>query len=144
MARNAPTTHRTARLSEDFGRQLAERWFGAEAIASLPVLKAGPHKGQPKGTLNWLTTTAAGYHVNAGGGVAAGTVVRAWVGEGMSDERNALSGMWMGRVQNLCGSKALLNEEARQRDAAERARDAAELQAALDARDARRAAQAGG
>lgn len=132
MARHAPTTHRTARLSEDFGLDLATRYFGAEAIASLPRLMAGPNKGKPKGVLNWLTTTAPGYHPNAGGGVGTGTVVRAWIGSGpFSSQSDAMSGMWLGRIQTLCGSRDLLSAAYRAQHAAEQARDAAERQALL-------------
>lgn len=127
--RYAPTLQRSARLSDDFGLALATRWFGAEAIASLPLLEAGPNRGKPKGTLNWRTTTVAGYHPSAGTAVAANTMVRAWIAEGFAHEDAAMSGMWMGRMQPLCGSRDVLTAAYREHDAAARAAVAADIDA---------------
>jgi hypothetical protein len=131
MARPRPTYAQTqqryADLATDFGLDLATRWFGAEAIASLPVRASGKNKGKPKGVLNWLTTTTAGYCPYVSGGAPVGMVVRAWIGiAAYSGQDDAVQGQWMGRVQSLCGSKALLGPEARERDAEQRARFAAE------------------
>ena len=128
----AQTEQKAAALASDFGLSYATRCFGQEAIDSLPRLQAGPNKGKPKGYIIWRKTTTAGYHPNAGGGVAAGSVVRAWIGTGpLSGEGDALAGLWLGRTQQLCGSRALLSAEYRAQHAAEQARDAAELQARL-------------
>jgi hypothetical protein len=133
-SRQAATRLRSADLASDFGRDLAVRWFGEEALASLPVLKAGPRKGKPKGFVLWLSTIEAGYHVNAGGGVAAGTTVRAWIAPGAySGEDSAYQGMWLGRVQAVCGSRALLGPEARAAWMAAERRGMDELRAALQA-----------
>lgn len=76
-------------------------------------------QGKPKGYVIWLKTITAGYHANAGGGVAAGTVVRAWIGLGpCSGEDGALRGKWLGRVQNLCGSRCYPDAEGWARSAA--------------------------
>jgi hypothetical protein len=134
MARitHARTEQRSAQLTTDFGLKYAIKLFGQEAIDSLPLLQSGPRRGKPKGHVIWRTTTSAGYHVNAGRGVAAGTVVRAWIGAGpFSGEEAALTGLWLGRTQQLCGSRDLLTAEYRAQHAAEQARDAAELQAQL-------------
>ena len=126
--RYAPTLLRSARLSDEFGLALATRWFGADAIASLPLLEAGPHRGKPKGALNWRTTTTAGYHPSAGW-VGAGTMVRAWITDAPhADESTALSGMWCGRVQPLAGSREVLTAAYRMFDAAQRAKDAVDWQ----------------
>jgi hypothetical protein len=102
MPRTAATERRTADLATDFGLATATRWFGEEAIASLPVRANGKNKGKPKGVLVWLRTTEAGYHPNAGGGVGPDTVVRAWIGgSGWASEGEALTGRWLGRDQTL-------------------------------------------
>lgn len=127
--RYAPTLLRSARLSDEFGLALATRWFGEEAIASLPLLQAGPSKGKPKGILHWRTTTVAGYHPNAGAAVGAGTMVRAWIAEGRGGEDDAMRGMWMGRMNALCGSREVLTAAYREREAAAHAAQAAEVEA---------------
>jgi hypothetical protein len=128
--RQAQTTHRSAPLSGEFGLGYATRLFGEEAIASLPVITRGPNKGKPRGYVCWLRTTEAGYHVNAGRGVSADTTVRAWIGEGQyTDQDNAVRGMWLGRIQNICGSMDLLTPAYRARHAEEEARDKAEREA---------------
>ncbi len=127
--RYAPTLQRSARLSDDFGLALATRWFGEEAIASLPLLQSGPHRGKPKGILHWRTTTVAGYHPHAGMAVSAGTMVRAWIAEGHGGETEAMRGMWMGRVTALCGSREVLTAAYREQQAADDRLRAAELEA---------------
>lgn len=120
--RYAATIGRSASLSTEFGLEYATHLFGEEAVASLPVLQRGPNKGKPKGYVIWLKTTEAGYHPNAGTGVAAGTVVRAWIGEGpYSPEQSALRGTWLGRTQELCGSRSVLGPQYREREAARQA-----------------------
>ena len=136
----ARTVQHDADLSGTWARQTAERWFGPDAIASLPVRKSGPHKGHPIGALVWMTTIEAGWHP-CSGPIGAQMMVRAWIGRSRySGESDALTGHWYGRPQPLCGSRALLSQEARDRDAAERERDRAEMEAALAAREARRGA----
>jgi hypothetical protein len=123
----AATVENRAALSTEFGRNYATWLFGEEAIASLPLITRGPNKGQPKGYVIWRRTTEAGYHVNAGGGVGKDVTVRAWIGEHMhSSESQPMLGQWLGREQGLCGSLGVLGPKARERDAQERARDAAE------------------
>lgn len=140
MARihHAPTIQRAADLAEDFGLNLAKRWFGEEAIASLPVRQSGKNKGKPKGYLCWLSTTAPGYHPSIGRGCRENTTVRAWIGPGpYASESAALPGMWMGRPQNLCGSPAVLTAEYRERTAAQAAAARAEAEATFPWRDTR-------
>src|SRR3954463_13026407 len=109
----AQTTTKSADLASEFGLAYATRLFGAEAVASLPVRKAGKNKGQPKGWICWKKTTSAGYSPYVSGGVAAGVVVRAWIGEfQMSTEDMAMTGTWLGRVQSLCGSRCYLGQAA--------------------------------
>lgn len=138
MAKTTRTEQRSADLSTEFGLDLARRWFGDEAIASLPTRTAGKNKGAPKGFLCWKRTTEAGWTFEAGA-VAAGTAIRAWIGTGpMSGEDGALSGLWMGRMQTLCGSRDVLTQAYRDQTIAERERDRAEMEAALQAREAAR------
>lgn len=129
MARTTYATYdrKSADLASEFGREYAERLFGAEAIASLPVRKSGKNKGAPKGHVCWLKTRTAGYSPYMDGGVGVGVVVRAWIGEGpLSNEGDAMRGQWLGRIQNLCGSRCYLGPEAREREAARQAKEAAD------------------
>ena len=127
---HAPTTHRSAPLVAAFGRSYAIMLFGHEAIDSLARVKVGPNKGKPRGHVIWRVTTAAGYHPNAQRWVGAGVVVRAWVGVGpMSHEDGAMPGIWLGRMQQLCGSIGLLSAEYRAQHAAEQERHSRELRA---------------
>ncbi len=131
MARptQAQTEIKSASLAEKFGYDYAVWLFGEEAIASLPVLKAGKNKGKPKGFVLWKRTTTAGYHVNAGQGVSAGTTIRAWIGVGpYSGENDALQGKWLGRVQSVCGSMHLLGPKGREAEEARQERERAELE----------------
>ncbi len=135
--RNVPTTRHTAPLSGDFGYRGAVWAFGQDAVDSLPRFTRGPNAGKPKGFLIWLKTDRAGYHVNAGGGAKAGQTVRTWIGAGeYSGEADALRGTWFGRTQNLCGSAWVLGPKAREREAAQIARDAADREAGFIAREA--------
>jgi hypothetical protein len=132
MARTtyAQTEQKSAPLASEFGISYATRLFCQDAIDSLPRLQAGTNNGKPKGHIIWRKTTTPGYHPNAGCGVPAGSVVRAWVGIGpLSGEDGAMVGLWLGRKQTLCGSRGLLSAEYRAQHAAEMARDAAELNA---------------
>jgi hypothetical protein len=128
--RPVPTETKSAPLTGDFGLSYARRLFGDEAVESLPLYKAGPNKGKPKGHVTWLRTLASGYHPNAGGGVGEGVTVRAWISAyPHAPEGAAMSGTWMGRTQTLCGSACMLGPQARERDRAERARDEEEREA---------------
>jgi hypothetical protein len=123
MPRFAPTVLRSADLSSPFGYDLAVRWFGQEAVDSLPVRASGKNKGSPKGFVLWLSTTAAGYHPNAGCAVGANTTVRAWIGtSAYTPEAQAVRGKWLGREQSICGSRDLLGADNRARWIAEEAR----------------------
>jgi hypothetical protein len=119
---HAQTVIKSAALSTEFGLSYATRLFGEEAIASLPLLKSGPNKGKPKGHIIWKRTTTAGYCVYVGGGVGPDQTVRAWIGEFSGTmESGAMRGKWMGRIQDLCGSRCVLGQEARERWAREEA-----------------------
>ena len=73
------------------------------------------------------------------------TTVRAWIAEhAMAPEGAAMVGQWLGRLQPLCGSRALLGEENRNRWMAEQARDAAEREAMLERLRAEESAGMGG
>lgn len=138
---------RTAALSTEFGLEWATKLFGAEAIASLPVLKAGPNKGKPKGFVIWQKTTVAGYSREYSTPFAMGQLARAWIGAGQFSTRSeALEGQWMGRTQGLSGPPDYMFEEGRARYAAEQARndaDRAEEIAEWRAEQAAKAAQGG-
>lgn len=132
MARNRRIPVRlewkNAALSTPFGRDWAIKLFGEEAIASLPLLKAGKNKGQTKGFVHWRKAATAGWCDECQSPVAVGQLVDAWIGAGPCSLReNALSGgPWMGRsMQALASSHRNLFQEARDRHAREQARDAA-------------------
>lgn len=125
-----PLEHRTAKLAERFGYEYAVSLFGQPAIDSIPLLKAGPNKGKPRGVLHWRKALTAGWVAECQGPVALGGLVVAWVGEGLNSTRDgAMRGEWYGRTQDLAGSRSVLGQEARDRDEAQRARAAAEWEA---------------
>ena len=95
------STH-TVKLSEDFGLNLAVRWFGQEAIDSLPKLKAGPNRGKPKGTLRWMKTLSAGWSEWGQHPAKKGDIVWCWIGNKGPTEADR--GFWLDRVQTLSGS----------------------------------------
>ena len=131
MARPAAIqlTHRTAKLSEQFGYDYACRLFGKEAIDSLPRLAAGKNKGQIKGYLIWRTAMVAGWVRECQAPCKAGGLVDAWIGDGQYvDRNNAVRGEWMGRTQNLAGSKSVLTAEYREQSAREEAARLAEIE----------------
>lgn len=116
---------RHAKLSEEFGYEYACRLFGKEAIDSLPLLQAGPHKGKPKGFLHWRRAMAAGYVRECAGPCKEGGLVDAWIGEFFGTLRdNPMTGMWCGRMQGLAGSRSVLTQEYRDFDAASKAQEA--------------------
>ena len=49
-------------LSDDFGYELAVKWFGQEVIDTLPKYTKGKHEGKPMGLVTWLKCVAGGYH----------------------------------------------------------------------------------
>jgi hypothetical protein len=117
-------------LSTEFGRKWATDLFGQEAIDSLPVLKSGKNKGQPKGYVHWRKAATAGWCSEISSPVAVGNLIDAWIGEGPCSLRgNAIAGQWMGRVQELAGSRSMLFQEARDREAREQTRRRADDQA---------------
>lgn len=121
---HAPTETKSASLAEEFGYNYAVRLFGQQAIDSLPLLLSGKNKGKPKGHVIWLKTTGKGYHPMANGGVGAGAILWAWIGDTSSMPReSATRGFWMGGWQNLSGNYGLLSDAARRRDIAQRLRD---------------------
>ena len=126
MATNtAVIEHRSAKIADDFGLDWAMKLFGAEAIDSLPKFVRGPNKGKPKGFIHWCKASKGGW-TNEHGVVTPG-LVEAWIGLSMYTLRNdALSGKWLGRVQNLAGRSFYMFEEGRQRDADYKAKVVAE------------------
>ena len=111
-------------LASQFGRQWATTLFGEEAIASLPLLKAGKNKGQPKGYVFWRKAISGGWCRECQSPLAVGQLADAWIGIGPCSTREyAVSGQWLGRMQPLGGSKYHLFQEGRDRWAAEQARN---------------------
>jgi len=129
MARQtyAQVETKSADLASDFGLDWATKLFGAEAIASLPVRKAGKNKGKPAGMVIWRKAVTAGWCRENQSPVKVGSLVDAWIGTGpYSPRSDALSGTWLGRVQPLASSPFFLFQEGRDRHAAEAAREAAD------------------
>ena len=130
--------HRNAKIAEEFGLEWATKLFGEEAVASLPKLESGKNKGKPKGYIHWRTATKAGWSSEHGIVVGLG-VVDAWICEGQSGfRRDAMPGRWLGREQNLAGSRCFLFEDGRARHAAEEARLQADREAEMAEREAYR------
>src|SRR4051812_10717147 len=118
---------KSAALSSTFGRDWAAKLFGEDAVASLPILKAGKNRGQPKGFVIWRKALTAGYCRECQSPVQIGQLVDAWIGLGPLATRDiAMAGQWMGRVQTLAGSRSVLFQEARDRYAAEQTARAAD------------------
>jgi hypothetical protein len=120
--------HKAADLSTPFGLEWATKLFGEEAIASLPVKLAGKHKGSPKGFICWRKAAESGYCRECMSPVRAGQLVDAWIGAGYFSARSdALSGMWLGRMQSLAASApaGFFFDEGRAREATRQAADAA-------------------
>jgi len=52
----------TTYLSSEFGYQLAVKWFGQEAVDSLPVYtKRSKYAGSPKGKITWTKCVSGGW-----------------------------------------------------------------------------------
>lgn len=113
-----------AKLSGDWGYAYACRLFGTEAIESLPKLKSGPNKGKTAGYLCWRKASKAGWIRECQSVRGANDLVDAWIGVGPLSQRDgAVPGLWYGRTQQLAGSYSVLGQEARDRHAAEQARE---------------------
>jgi hypothetical protein len=125
MTNRATLTTRHAALATDFGLDYATKLFGAEALADLPRYKRGPYAGKLKGFVTWVRAETGGWSPY---GVAyPNSTVRAWIGAGQySGERDALTGNWLGRTQQLCGSACYLGEKNRADEMARQARQRAE------------------
>lgn len=52
---------KSAPLSSDFGRKVAEEKFGAELVGRFPTFTRGPRKGMLKGYLCWTKCTVGGW-----------------------------------------------------------------------------------
>lgn len=128
MAKFAVLAPKSAGLETEFGRSWAEKLFGVEAIASLPVRTVGKNKGAPKGFVIWRKAIVAGWCREIYAPLAVGGFADAWIGAGPCSPRDgALVGKWAGRMQPLAGSKAVLFGGAERMAAEAAASYAAEL-----------------
>lgn len=144
MARTAKQTAVTefhsADLATEFGYNYAVRLFGQEAVDSLPIRTVGKNKGKPKGVLCWLKVTKPGWDRRYGL-VGFGTC-RAWIAPFSSySEGDAVTGMFLGRVQTLCASACYLGEENRAKEMARIKADYDRLTRDYAEEDAERAAR---
>lgn len=48
-------------LSDQFGYDLAVKWFGQEAVDALPKYTKGKHEGKPMGLVSWIKVIKGGY-----------------------------------------------------------------------------------
>tara|TARA_R110000851_G_C12933024_1_gene551478 strand:- start:254 stop:640 length:387 start_codon:yes stop_codon:yes gene_type:complete len=48
-------------LSDDFGYELAVKWFGQEVVDDLPKYTKGKHEGKPMGLVKWIKVEKGGY-----------------------------------------------------------------------------------
>ena len=93
MSNYADIQTREAWLSSDFGEQMARRYFGDEAVDSMPRYVRGKHKGLLKGQIQWRkvesggwvsdksTTNGRGYVENRRGKIIAAELVMPQWGE---------------------------------------------------------------
>lgn len=63
---------RSAKLSSEFGAEMAARWFTPEQLALVPVAKAGKNKGKPIGTIVWRNCEVGGWSSSLRGVVLPG------------------------------------------------------------------------
>jgi hypothetical protein len=125
-----------ALLSDDFGLSYAIRLFGQEAVDSIPVFQKGKNAGKKKGVLHWINADVGGW-TREYGAVTPG-LVRAWISlYSGSFERDAIEGMWLGRVQMLAAGRYYLGDVGRANYANDQAVIAADHAAALAAADKR-------
>lgn len=110
----AVTVCREAPLSSEFGLAYATKLFGEETIADLPRYVRGPRKGQIKAWLIWEKAEKGGWHRTYG--VTRPGLVGAYIAAGSGDP-TALRGTWMGRINELRGSRAVLSAEYRAQEA---------------------------
>jgi hypothetical protein len=61
MSRYASIATKRAYLSEDFGAEMATRYFGDEQMAELPKYVRGAKKGKLKGYIQWDKVTRGGW-----------------------------------------------------------------------------------
>jgi hypothetical protein len=120
----AELVRKSAPLADKFGLEYATWLFGAEALEGLPRYAKGPRAGLLKGFVIWMRCEKGGWSPY---GVAyPKSTARAWIGAGMfAPESAALSGMWLGRVEPLCGSACFLGPENRAAEMARKEREAA-------------------
>ena len=52
---------RKSYLSDDFGYELAVKWFGEEMVDALPKYTKGKHEGKPMGLVKWVKVEKGGY-----------------------------------------------------------------------------------
>lgn len=58
----ANVQERSAKLSSDFGNELARKWFSDEMVDALPKLTRGKNKGKTKGFLTWVNVEQGGWY----------------------------------------------------------------------------------
>lgn len=78
MANYAQFETREARLSSDFGEEMARKWFGDEVVDALPKYVRGKSAGKPKGFYVWTKVVRGGWvRGSYGGGVEnrVGTII---------------------------------------------------------------------
>ena len=120
-----------ADLATPFGLEWATKLFGADAVASLPIRKAGKNKGAPKGYVIWRKALTGGYCREVCSPVKVGQLADAWIGLGPLSPRGSVEGVWFGRVQPLAASASTgcFFEEGRAKWAREEAKRAADWEA---------------
>lgn len=55
-----------AKLSTEFGEQMAARWFTPEELSHWPRMKAGKNKGKLCGIVEWKKVSVGGWHRGSG------------------------------------------------------------------------------
>jgi len=103
---------KSASLAEDFGYQYACRLFGKDVIDTLPKITRGKNKGKTRGYICWKKAIKGGWDYQYGvclPGLVWATISENYAGNG------AIRALWMGRVQELSGSRSVLGEEGRHR-----------------------------
>lgn len=122
--------HRAA-LAEEFGLNYATKLFGADALAALPRYQRGKNAGKLKGAIVWIKAERGGWHYEYG--VCRPGLVRAWIVAGYDgNQGDAVTGMFHGRVQNLCASASMLGEANRAAEAARQAAEATDRAAQIE------------
>lgn len=57
----------TAKLSSEFGKAMAARWFTDEQLSHWPRIKAGKFKGELAGIIEWKKVAVGGWSRDKGG-----------------------------------------------------------------------------